>query len=111
MPRRRRAASLLTATLEAQAAAWTVLAIRVPALLDGSASAAERTRMVAEKSDAMVESAQAVASTAMRLAVRPGKRRTSAMSAWLSLADAASRPFHTRVKANAKRLGRKPRSG
>lgn len=113
MARRRRAITLLAATLDAQAAAWAVLGIRVPALLDGSASAAERTRMVAEKRDAMVESAQAVGTVAMRLAARPRRRPTpaAAVSAWLSLAEAASRPFHKRVKANAKRLNRKPRSG
>lgn len=105
----RRAADLLTSTMEAQAAVMTVLGIRVPALLDGSASAAERTRMVQEKAEAVAESAQAVGRAATRMMSRPKRRATpqGLMTGWLALAEAASQPFHRRVKANAKRLSRK----
>ena len=112
MPNRKHAATLFTATLEAQAAVLTTLGVRVPGLLAGTLPAGERTRMVREKAEAMVESAQATGYAAAKLMARPRKLTpASALSGWLALAEAASRPYHTRVKANARRLGKPPGKG
>ena len=112
MPNRKRATALFKATLEAQAAALTTLGVRVPGLLAGTLPAGERTRMVSEKAEAMVESAQATGLAAAKLIARPRKLTpASAISGWLALAEAASRPYHKRVKANARRLGTPPGKG
>ena len=107
MPNRKRAATLLTATLQAQAATLTTLSVRVPGLLAGTLPRGERTRMVSEKAEAMVESAQATGLAAAKLMLPPRfPTPASIFSGWLALAEAASRPYHKRVKANAQRLGK-----
>lgn len=117
MPRRRRRAlELFASTVEAQAAAVMTLGRRVPALVSGTSHPAERTRMVTEKIEAAVESARAVGQVAAKLVGRAAVTPptvTSAISGWLVLAEAASRPYHRRVKANATRLSkaRRRRSG
>ncbi len=94
---------------------WVTLSVRVPGLMAGTLSHAERTRMVTEKAEAMVESAQAIGRTTARLMNDPqfsAPTHTAVTAGWLAILEAASRPFHKRVKANAGRLGtpRKRRS-
>jgi hypothetical protein len=110
MPRKRRGSrSNAMKLLEAQAAAWTVLGVRVPMLLAGRMSAQEQHRMVAEKVEAFAESQRAVVEAASRMACRPGRSPASFAAAAAALAGAALDPYHRKVKANAKRLA-KPRA-
>ena len=91
---------------------WLTLGVRVPQLVTGTMSAAERHRMVAEKAAAVTESAQAASLAAARLMVDPRAFRSpAALMGGLTTvsAAAAAKPFHTRVKANARRLS-KPRA-
>lgn len=109
--KRRRPQNLLAATLEAQVAMWVTLGVRVPQLLAGTMTPAERHRMVAEKAAATAESVQAATRALAGMAGKPSRLRSPrrAMGSLAAFADAVAAPFQVRVKANAKRLT-KPRA-
>ena len=106
MARRRQTATLLASALEAQAAMWVTLGVRVPQLMAGTMTGAEWNRMVAEKASAAAESALETSCALGRamLASRVPRSSAAAMDASAAVLSAAVRPFHTRVKSNAQRL-------
>lgn len=108
--KRSKGTNLITSTLEAQAAMWVTLGVRVPQLLAGTMTESERRRMVTEKMAAVVESTQAASTAAARLLRWPRRLTTSGgvLSGLTTISAAAARPFQSRVKANARRLT-KPR--
>jgi hypothetical protein len=108
--KRTKGTSLITSALDAQAAMWVTLRVRVPQLLAGTMTDAERRRMVTEKVAAVAESAQAASTAAAGLLRRPRRLTTpkGLLIGLTTVSAAAARPFQTRVKANARRLT-KPR--
>ncbi len=93
--------------MEAQAAMWTTLAVRVPQLMSGTMTPAEQTRMVAEKLEAFTESAHDTSASLGRLMLNPiglMQSPVAMMGAMTALSSAASLPFHSRLKLNATRL-------
>lgn len=115
MPRRRRRTSTPLGAFAELAAAGVAtavtLSVRLPQLAAGTLSAAEATRMVAEKAAAAGEGLLAGSAVAARIAaeraLRPAPHR--ALEDAMAVVEAASRPARRRVKANARRLSSKPR--
>jgi hypothetical protein len=94
-------------TMQAGAAAWTTVAMRLPMLTAKGASSPEASRMVEEKVAAVTEGAMKASLTGAALVGRAMGPLAVASGA-VSIADALARPARRRVKANAKRLT-KPR--
>jgi hypothetical protein len=94
---------------EAQLAMWTTLSLRVPMLLTGTMTAPERTRMISEKIEAAAESAlDASIAVGKAFAQSPAALLSPAAGVCSAIAimDAASKPYHRRLTANAHRLRR-----
>ncbi|MDB5651376.1 MAG: hypothetical protein JWL62_2896 [Hyphomicrobiales bacterium] len=110
-----RAARLCWGMLEAQAAAWTVIGLRLPALAASATQSgppsAENRRMIQEKINATQQGMLAGSSAATRLGRAAGKGPVAFASAMLDVFEASSQPAHTRVRANMRRLSRKALTG
>lgn len=102
--RRRRSAAMMLSGLEAQAAMWSVLGVRVPLLFTGRMAPDEQVRMVAEKVEAFAESQVAAAMALGRAMTKPMRRPADVLAAGQAVTAAALRPYHRKVKSNAKRL-------
>jgi hypothetical protein len=101
---RKRRVSQTSMLLETPIATAVVLGLRVPQLLTGRMTPRERERMVAEKIEAFAESQSAVTTQLGRMMVHPARTPTGFAAAAAGLAAAAMAPYHSKVKANAKRL-------
>ncbi|WP_237480023.1 hypothetical protein [Lichenibacterium dinghuense] len=113
MARRRRTAAtpfgLWADAMATGVATAVTLSVRVPQLLAGTMTAAESTRMVAEKAAAAGEGLLAGSAAAARVAARRLARLAPhrAVEDALEIAEAMSRPARRRVKANAARLSKR----
>lgn len=101
--------SLWMSTAEASLAMWTTLSFRIPMLLAGTMTDIERNKMVGEKVEAATESLWGAA-FAMGQAMTRGPAALydagSAFDSAVGFMTAASKPYHRRVTANARRLSR-----
>ena len=100
-------AELWFATARSGSDALVTLSQRVPMLISGQASPRETSRMVTEKVAATVLGTQAAGIVAARALGRRAGHPLAAAELAVDMAAAASRPFHARVRANAKRLSRR----
>ena len=98
-------------TMQAGAAAWTTIAMRLPTLAAAAAgkSSPEANRMVSEKIAAATEGAIKGSLEGAALAGRALRGPVAATTSALAVTDAMTRPARRRVKANAKRLTKKPK--
>jgi hypothetical protein len=98
--------------MQAGAAAWTTIAMRLPTLAAVAAgkSSPEATRMVTEKIAAATEGAINGSFEGATRAARALGGPVAAATSALAVTDAMTRPARRRVKANAKRLTKKPKS-
>jgi hypothetical protein len=100
------------AAVEAQANAATTIGFRMPAVARAMTSSgppsAEAKRMVSEKTQAVMSGATGAGAAMMKGGLSAfGLGPVAAANFALSVGEAAMRPAQRRVKANARRLGRK----
>lgn len=96
---------------EAQAAAWTVIGLRMPGLAASAGKSGpppvETRRMVSEKISATQMGMMAGSLSAARLGAASNRGPVALASAMLDVFEAAALPAQKRVLANVKRLSRK----
>jgi hypothetical protein len=98
-------------SVQAGAAAWTTIAMRLPTLAAAATgkSSPEANRMVTEKITAATEGAIKGSLKGAAVAGRAMTGPVAAATSALAITDAMTGPARRRVKANAKRLSKKPK--